>query len=92
MKLKDLRSILNKLTKEQLDQELIAISDDKTQSCCASLEKSKTHLIYDGNDDPSELRSRKELIEDGYSKEEIEEMEIAIKKGEFYIEVNMSFE
>lgn len=92
MKFKDLRKILNKLTEEQLDQELIAISDDKTQSCCASLKRAKTHLIYDGNDDPSELSSKKELIDEGYSKEEIEGMEIVIKKGEFYIEVNMCLE
>ncbi len=92
MRLKDLRKILNQLTEEQLDQELIAISDDKTQGCCASLKKAKTHLIYDGNDDPSELSSKKELIDEGYSKEEIEGMETVIKKGEFYIEVNMYLE
>ena len=73
--------------KQQLNQNLIVIANEKTLSGCGFAKISRGKLIYNGEDDPSELRTIAELKDDGYGKEEIEGMEIMLNKGEFYIEL-----
>tara|TARA_R110001632_G_C11055457_1_gene385171 strand:- start:72 stop:335 length:264 start_codon:yes stop_codon:yes gene_type:complete len=86
MKLKQLKKILNSLGDNELKEDLIIISNEKTYSNFGDAKKSKSHLINVGDDDPCELCTKTELIEDGYSKEEIEEFDVVIKRGQFYIE------
>lgn len=87
LKLKDLKDFLEKLTPNELEQDLLynskefSISGNVLKIC-----KSKSNLYWDGEDDPSTLKTLKELRDEGYEKDEIEEMEIQIKKGDVLIE------
>ena len=87
MKLKDLKKKLDKMSKEQLNQDLIVVASNKTLSGLGDAKTSNSHLIWTGDDDPCELRTKTELIEDGYDKEEIAVMEIMVERGGFYIEL-----
>lgn len=87
MKIKDLKKKLNKLSKEQLEQDFIVVASDKTLSGFGEAKVSKANLIYTGDDDPCELVTRQSLINDGYDKEEIEKYDVIIKKGQFYVEL-----
>jgi len=86
MKLKDLKKQLDKLTKEQLNQELLYNSKEFSVSgVVKKLIKQRGNLYYDGGDDPATLYTLKELKE-GYDKDEIEEFTIEIPKGAFVLE------
>lgn len=87
MKLKDLKKKLDKMSKEQLNQDLIVVASDKTLSGVGDAKIARTNLLWTGDDDPSELRTKAELLEEGYDKEEIEEMEIEVERGSLYIEL-----
>ena len=87
MKLRKLKSILDKMSKEQLNQNLIVLACDKTLSGHGVVRKAKGDLIWNGDDDPCELMTKSVLIEEGYEKGEIEEMDTMVNKGEFYIEL-----
>ena len=87
MKLKDLKKKLDKMSKEQLNQDLIVIANYKTLSGLGNAKISNSHLIWTGDDDPCELLSKSELIEQGYDKEEIGDMEVMVERGGFYIEL-----
>ncbi len=87
MKLKELKNKINKLNKEQLEQDFIVIAGRRTLSGYGEARVSNSHLYWDGGDDPSNLYTKSELKEDGYDIEDIEEMELVIKKGQFYIEL-----
>jgi len=86
MKLKQLKAQLDKMSKEQLNQDLIVVANDKQLSGYGIAKKSKCDYLYDGSDDPAPLLTRVELKE-SYDKEEIEGMEVTLKRGEFYIEL-----
>lgn len=88
MKLKELKKWINKLTDEQLEQELLYKSDEYSISGAVNkIEKAKANLYYTGEDDPATLYTLAQLKEQGMDKEEIAECEIEIPKGSFYIEV-----
>ena len=87
MKLKDLKKRLDKLSKEQLEQDFIVIASQKTLSGFGEARVSNANLIYTGDDDPCELVTKQSLIDAGYEKEEIEEMEVVVQKGQFYVEL-----
>lgn len=87
MKLKHLKKKLDKMSKEQLNQDLIVVASNKTLSGLGYAKTSNSHLIWTGDDDPCELRTKSELIEEGYEKEEISEMEVMVERGGFYIEL-----
>lgn len=82
MKLKDLLKKLSKMDKKQLNQELIFVSTYESGSCI--LKKATSDLIYTGDDDPSELYTKKQLLEEGYDKEEVDGMIVEVSKGEYY--------
>ena len=75
MKLKDLKKRINKLSKEQLEQDFIVIASQKTLSGFGEARVSNANLINTGDDDPCELVTKQSLIADGYEKEEIKEYE-----------------
>jgi hypothetical protein len=87
MKLKDLKKKLDKMSKEQLNQDLIVVACNKTLSGLGDAKTSNSHLIWTGDDDPCELRTKTELVGEGYDKEEIAEMEVMVERGGFYIEL-----
>lgn len=88
MKLKKLKKILDKLTDEQLEKELIYNSEDLSLSGrVKSFRMAKSNMYLTGDDDPARLYTKNHLLEDGYDKEDIEEMDIEIGKGDFFIEI-----
>ena len=88
MKLKDFKKVLDKMTKEELEQELIYNSEENSISGTVSkLVKAKQNLYYTGEDDPAQIYTLKELKDEGYDNEDIESFEIEIPKGNYYIEL-----
>lgn len=87
MKLKDLKKKLDKLSKKQLEQDFIVIASSKTLSGFGEARVSNANLVYTGDDDPCELVTKQSLIDDGYEKEDIEGMEVVVKRGQFYVEL-----
>jgi len=89
MKLKELKKILDKLTPEQLNQELMYNSEQYSVSGIAKLTRAKASLYNNHEDDPCLLKTMKELKEYYMGdKDEIEACDLEIKKGEFFIEFN----
>jgi hypothetical protein len=83
MKLKDVKKLLNSLSKEQLEQGFIYMSNNYYISGEVNIvKKCPATLYYTGEDDPSKLYTRKQLIEEeGLDKEEIKRCEVEIHKG-----------
>ena len=86
MKLKELKKILNNMSKEQLEQDLIITANDKYESGIGNALFAKYDYYYDLEDDPSQLKTMSELEEE-YDNDEISRMELIIKKGDLYIEI-----
>ena len=88
MKLKDFKNWVNSLTDKQLEQPLLYSSDEYSISGeVGNIEKADANLYYTGDDDPSVLYTKAQLKEQGYDKEDIEEFDIEIPKGSFYIKI-----
>lgn len=88
MKLKDFKKWVNSLTDEQLEQYLLYNSEEYSISGkVLKIKKAKQNLYYTGDDDPAELYTKKQLLEEGWDKGDIEDLEIEIPKGAFYIEI-----
>lgn len=87
MKLKELKKILNRLSNQELEQELLYNSEELSISGVVSeVVKAKTNLYSDGEDDPSRLLTKNQLIEElGLEPDEIEDYSIEIPKGSYYI-------
>lgn len=85
MKLKDLKKILNKMTPEQLEQEMIYNSDDMCISGVCKAVKAKATLYNTHENDPARLYTKAQLLENGMDLEEISECDVEIKKGELII-------
>jgi len=88
MKLKDLKKWVNKLTDEQLEQDLFYNSEEYYISGkVTKIEKATSSLYYTGEDDPVELYTMKQLKDNGWDKEDIESFDVEIPKGSFYIKI-----
>lgn len=86
MTLKELKKWVNTLTEKELNQELVFYSEDYSMSgVIDDIEKNKVDLYYTGEDDPAPLYTEKELLEDGYTKEDIKGFDLEIVKGEYYL-------
>ena len=84
--LSELLDALKALTPEQLKKPIIY----NCESLCLSgivtgFGKAKADLYWEGEDDPLRLKTKKELKEEGYDSDEIAEMEIEIRKGDFVL-------
>lgn len=86
MKLKQLKKMLDSLSKEELEKDLIVVANDRYFSGVGEAKKSREKLFYDGSDDPFKLKNLTEMKEE-YDNEEIEGMEIVLNRGEFFIEL-----
>lgn len=87
MKLKDLKRMLNKCSKEQLEQPLFYNSEEFSVSGIAKVVRAKANLYNNYEDDPSSLKTMKELKELYFNdKEDIEACDLSIPKGAFVME------
>jgi hypothetical protein len=87
----DLKKKLNKLSKEELKKDAIFITDCKTQSGVINVAKKLPATLFNTfDDDPNELKTRKQLKEDGMDAEEIEQCSDEFIKGEFFIEIALN--
>ena len=86
MQLKELKEILNSMSVEQLNKELIVIDCSEAIVGYAEAEFATEDLYYIG-DDPSELYVLSEL-KDQYEQEEIDDMEIIVNKGDLIFELS----
>jgi hypothetical protein len=80
--------MLDSLTNEQLERDLVVYNSALSYSQMGEGKRAKSKLIWDGEDDPSPLRTLSDLKED-YTKEEIEGMEVIFERGDFYIEADI---
>lgn len=82
----DLLSALKALTPEELKKPAIYNSENLCLSgIVTGFGKAKADLYWDGGDDSSLLKTKKEWKEYGYDSEEIAEMEIEVRKGDFVL-------
>ena len=86
MKLKELKRMLDKMSKEQLNQDLIVVANNMTYSGSGIAYKAKSNLYWDGEYDLSELKSMSELKE-VYDADEIAGMVCEVRRGELIIEL-----
>lgn len=86
MKLKQLKKMLDKMSKEELNRDLIVFACDRTISGSGEARKSKSNLYYDGEDDPSTLKTMSEL-KSIYDSDELDGFELVAKRGSFFIEM-----
>ena len=89
MKLKtlnDLLKALQTLSPDELQRPIVYSSDNLCLSGYVyNFGKAKSTLYWNGDEDPSQLRTKKVREEYGYDKEEIDEFDLEIKKGDFVI-------
>ncbi|PRY29773.1 hypothetical protein CLV58_12535 [Spirosoma oryzae] len=84
---KHLLAALSKMTPERLNQPIAVNRDDMGISgVVTKIRKAKADLLYDGEDDPSILKTRSQLRDEGYDKEDIDRMSVEIPKGALYLE------
>jgi hypothetical protein len=82
----DLLEALKMLTPEELKKPAIYNSENLCLSgIVTGFGPAKADFYWDGGDDPSQLKTKKEWKEYGYDADEIAEMEIEIRKGDFVI-------
>jgi len=87
MKAKDLKKFLDKLSKQDLNKEVFLISKEFSLSIpVKKIKKAPFNLLWDGEDDPSELKSRNAFLEDGYDMEDVDSFTVEIEKGDIIIE------
>ena len=88
----DIKKKLNNLSIQELKKDAIFITECKTQSGVINVAKKLPATLYNTfENDPNELKTRKELKEEGMDNEEIKECDIEFNKGEFYIEIALSY-
>ena len=88
----DLKKKLEKLSKEELKQEAIFITSCKTQSGIIEIAKKLPATLYNSyDDDPNELKTMKQLKEDGLDKEELDQIADEFSKGQFFIEIPLNY-
>ena len=82
-KLADLKKWINSLSEEELKQTLSYNSEEFSLSGqVAEILKAKSNYYIDDNDT---LRTKSELLKDGYDKEDIDSMIVEFPKGTFYV-------
>lgn len=88
----ELKKKLNGLDAQELKKDAIFITECKTQSGIIAIAKKLPASLFNTFDnDPNELKTKKQLKEEGMDNEEIEECALEFSKGEFYIEIPLNF-
>jgi hypothetical protein len=90
MKLKELKKIINSLTKEQLETDLLYVSQEYSISGnVKKVAKCPSNLYWTGEDDPSPLYTMNQLKDKfGYDKEEIDGCILEIPKGSIVVYID----
>lgn len=84
LKFKDLKTFLDKMTPEELEQPVVYnFKEYELSGQVGKISKNRYDLYYTGEDDPAPLYTKNQLFEDGYDKEDIEGFDIEIPKGQF---------
>lgn len=87
MKLKDLKKLLDNLSAEELEKDLLYNSKSYGLSgVISSVNQISENLYYDDSDDPAPIHTRSEWRDLGYSDEEIDMMTIEIPEGSICVE------
>ncbi len=90
MKAKQLKKLLDKLTPEQLEQPILYLSDEYSISGqVPQIKKARQDFYFNGEDDPSKLLTKKEIVAMG---EDPSEFQLEIPKGAIvvYLDVRES--
>ena len=91
MKLKELKSWINKLSDAELEKELRYNSMDYGISGgITEIIRSDENLYYVG-DQPVLLHTSNELLKMGYSEEDIAKFEVEVPQGCYYIELSNEY-
>ncbi|WP_159802290.1 hypothetical protein [Flavobacterium sp. MK4S-17] len=91
MKLKELKSWINRLPQEELEKDLLFNAIDYGVSGTISeINKTDENLYYIG-EDPAVLHTEAELKKLGYSQDDIAELDIEIPQGCYYVELNNEY-
>ncbi|MFL9843864.1 hypothetical protein [Flavobacterium rhizosphaerae] len=91
MKLRDLKNWLNDLSEEELEKNLHYNSLDYGISGPVNeFTRTDDNLYYVG-DDPVLLHTDKQLIQRGYTKKQIDQLDVEIPKGCYYIELSNEY-
>jgi hypothetical protein len=88
MKIKQLKKFINSLSENELEKDLVYNSADYGLSgTILKVHRAKENLYYIGDDDPSPLYTKKQLIENyDMDEEEIKNHIVEIKKGDIVLE------
>ena len=84
MKMRDLKKVLDNLTEEQLDGELI-VKGTYWDGVVYQIKPSETNLYWEGDDDPSELITEEEMKVRIEEEGEDEMPDVYIKKGQMIL-------
>lgn len=88
MKLKDLKEWINSIPEEDLEKDIFYYSQRFNMSGQVNkITKIKENLYYTGEDDPVELYTSNELLEKGWTEEEIFHATIEIPKDSYALEI-----
>lgn len=88
MKLKEIKLLLDNLTENDLENDLLYKSDEYGLSGVVNhIEIATEDLYYTGEDDPSLLYTISQLRKNGYTEPYIKTFAIEIPKGSFYINI-----
>lgn len=91
MKLKELKNWLDGLSENELEKELYYNSlDYGISGKVTELTRSDENQYYVG-DDPALLHTSNDLAKRGYSKKQINEMDIEVPAGCYYIELSNEY-
>ena len=89
MTVRELREILNNIPEEALDKDIgYNYPDMSCSGFIEGFELAKEDMYYDGEDDPSELKTKDELLKLGHDENEIaSNFMIEIHKGDPIIKI-----
>jgi hypothetical protein len=91
MKLKDLKTWLNSLPEQELEKELLYNSMDYGISgSVGEITHTEENLYYVG-DQPVLLHNSHDLRKRGFSEKQIDEMDVEIPQGCYYIELSNEY-
>jgi len=88
MKAKFYQKFFNNLTKEELEKEVLFISEEYSLSgYVKKIKKAPHNLLWDGEDDPSPLHTKAYFLKEGHDAEDVESYVVEIHKGDIVIEI-----
>ncbi|TRW23294.1 hypothetical protein FMM05_13940 [Flavobacterium zepuense] len=91
MKLKELKTWLNKLSDEELEKDLLYNSLDYGISGTVTEVNHTDEDLYYVGDEPILLHTREELLKRGFTDKQIAELDIEIPEGCYYIELSNEY-